>query len=66
MEHAIYVCFGEAMGFMNGGPAVDVHGAGAQRSEPKVGRASDYPKGHGPQGDVVRIDNFVRLVRDAG
>lgn len=41
----------------------DVHGAGAQRSDPKTGDASDYPVGHGPQGDVVRIENFVRCVR---
>jgi hypothetical protein len=65
-EHAVYVCFGEAMGYWGGASAVDVHGAGAQRSDPKVGKASSYPRGHGPQGDVVRIDHYVRLVRDAG
>ncbi len=43
----------------------DVHGAGAQRSDPKVGDASQFPHGHGPQGDVIRINNFVRLVRDS-
>ena len=65
-----YVCFGEALGFMaEPFPPIDVslldvHGAGAQRSDPKAGNADDYPEGHGPQGDVVRIDNFVRLVRD--
>ena len=42
---------------------VDVHGAGAQRSDPKAGDASDFPRGRGPQGDVIRIKNFVRLVR---
>jgi hypothetical protein len=42
---------------------LDVHGAGAQRSDPKTGDASAYPHGHEPQGDVVRINNFVRLVR---
>jgi hypothetical protein len=42
---------------------VDVHGAGAQRSDPKVGDPSRFPHGRGPQGDVVRINNFVRLVR---
>ena len=67
---AAYVCFGEALGFMtNPFPPfdislLDVHGAGAQRSDPKAGSAEDYPQGHGPQGDVVRIDNLVRLVRD--
>ena len=43
---------------------VDVHGAGAQRSDPKAGDASDFPHGRGPQGDVIRIKNFVRLVRE--
>lgn len=41
----------------------DVHGAGAQRSDPKTGNPADYPRGRGPQGDVVRIFNYVRLVR---
>jgi hypothetical protein len=42
---------------------MDVHGAGAQRRDPKSGDASSYPFGHGPQGDVVRIDNYARCVR---
>jgi hypothetical protein len=42
---------------------VDVHGAGAQRSDPKSGDPAAFPHGHGPQGDVIRIYNFVRLVR---
>lgn len=42
---------------------MDVHGAGAQRSDPKSGDPADYPTGHGPQGDASRIDNYVRLVR---
>ena len=42
---------------------MDVHGAGAQRSDPKTGNAGDYPQGHGPQGDVIRIDNYARCVR---
>jgi hypothetical protein len=41
----------------------DVHGAGAQRSDPKAGDPAQFPHGHGPQGDVIRIYNFVRLVR---
>jgi hypothetical protein len=67
---AAYLCFGEGLGFMAepfppfNVSLLDVHGAGAQRSDPKTGSADDYPEGHGPQGDVVRIDNFVRLVRD--
>ncbi len=45
----------------------DVHGAGAQRSDPKVGDPSSYPVwGHGPQGDVRRVYNHVRCVRTAG
>ncbi len=43
---------------------IDVHGAGSQRSDPKEGDASVYANGHGPQGDAIRIDNYVRLVRD--
>jgi len=43
----------------------DVHGAGAQRSDPKAGDPARYPHGRGPQGDVIRIYNFVRLVRSA-
>lgn len=42
---------------------VDVHGAGSQRSDPKAGDASIYAEGFGPQGDVIRIENFVRAVR---
>jgi len=46
---------------------IDVHGAGAQRSDPKVGDPDDYPKGgQGPQGDVRRVFNYVRCVRTAG
>jgi hypothetical protein len=41
----------------------DVHGAGAQRSDPKAGDPANFPHGRGPQGDVIRIYNFVRLVR---
>jgi hypothetical protein len=42
---------------------LDVHGAGAQRSDPKQGDPNNYPHGFGPQGDVIRIYNYVRLVR---
>jgi hypothetical protein len=61
---AAYICFGKALGFMNGS-WIDVHGAGAQRSDPKSGDPADYPYGRGPQGDAIRIYNHVRLVRDA-
>ncbi len=68
---AVYVAFGEALGFMRmpwsqSASLLDVHGAGAQRSDPKQGNPADYPNGMGPQGDVRRIYNLVRLVRDAG
>lgn len=59
---AVYVAFGEALGFMDG-KWLDVHGAGAQRSDPKTGDPKDYPNGHGPQGNAVRIYNYVRCVR---
>jgi hypothetical protein len=61
---ACYVCFGEALGYMSG-QWLDVHGAGCQRSDPKSGDPSAYPFGRGPQGDAIRIYNFVRPVRDA-
>jgi len=61
--HAVYVTFGQAWGYM--GQWVNVHGAGAQRSDPKSGNPADWPFGHGPQGDEIRIYNYVRLVRDA-
>jgi hypothetical protein len=66
---AAYVSFGRAMGYMtdpnNSSIAgwIDVHGAGCQRSDPKTGNASEFPKGRGPQGDAIRILNYVRLVR---
>jgi hypothetical protein len=62
---ACYVSFGRAMGYMSTyGGWIDVHGAGAQRSDPKTGDPTDYPTGFGPQGDAIRIYNYVRLVRD--
>jgi len=62
---AAYVIFGRGLGYMNG-EWQDVHGAGAQRSDPKSGDPADYPTGHGPQGDAVRIYNYVRCVRSGG
>lgn len=62
-SNAVYVSFGRAMGYMDNS-WVDAHGAGAQRSDPKVGDPGDYPFGHGPQGDAIRIYNHARLVRD--
>ncbi|MCX7046923.1 MAG: DUF1566 domain-containing protein, partial [Candidatus Sumerlaeota bacterium] len=42
---------------------MDVHGAGAQRSDPKNGDPQNFPHGRGPQGDVIRIYNYVRCLR---
>ena len=62
---ANYVTFGRAMGYMNG-QWMDVHGAGAQRSEEKSGDPSSISStGRGPQGDAVRIYNYVRCVTDS-
>ena len=71
---ASYVSFGRALGYMNSN-ILDVHGAGAQRSNDKqtenstgatTQTANDgstyYIKG--PQGDILRIDNMVRCVRE--
>ncbi len=71
---AVYVCFGRALGYF-GPPGmeswVDVHGAGAQRSDIKDGDFSGLNYAYdgyyfGPQGDARRHYNYVRLVRDAG
>lgn len=65
---ADYIAFGEALGWMQNRRSgkrklLDVHGAGAQRSDPKSGDPSKYPYGRGPQGDVLRIYNYVLCVR---
>ena len=67
----VYICFGRAMGYMNGS-WMDVHGAGAQRSDQKGGDFTGYtyePDGYyfarSPQGDATRIYIYVRAMRDA-
>ncbi len=75
---AVYIAFGRALGYYNS-QWLDVHGAGAQRSDyKKVYDINDLDGGyktattaqggeaiiHGPQGDLVRSMNFVRCVRD--
>ena len=66
---AAYIAFGRSSGWMQRPDGrgehqyLDVHGAGSQRSDPKTGEAADFPRGRGPQGDVIRIDNHVRCVR---
>jgi len=59
---AVYIAFGEAQGIMND-TLMDVHGAGAQRSDPKSGSIDDYPESFGPQGDIRYVYNLVRCVR---
>ncbi len=67
-KNSVYISFGEALGWMQDFSGnyslLDVHGAGAQRSDPKSGDASLYPYGHGPQGDVIRVYNYARCVRN--
>jgi hypothetical protein len=66
---AVYVAFGRALGWMHMPPQggemrlLDVHGAGAQRCDHKSGDPADFPRGLGPQGDVMRCRHFVRCVR---
>ncbi len=64
---AAYLSFGRAMGdYGRGDGWEDVHGAGAQRSDPKAPETGvTYPNSSGPQGDAQRVYNYVRLVRDA-
>lgn len=62
-KEAAYIAFGRALGKIHG-RWTDVHGAGAQRSDPKKGDPKRFPDGRGPQGDIIRIYNYIRLVRD--
>jgi len=47
-------------------PLMNVHGAGAQRSDPKSGdpKSPMWVNGLGPQGDEIRIYNYARAVRN--
>lgn len=73
-SNAVNISFGEALGYM-APQMLDVHGAGAQRSDDKLNVSTEpgansadlgfgtfYHKG--PQGDVLRNNNKVRCVRD--
>ena len=77
---ANYVAFGRALGWPTTNPRwIDVHSAGAQRSDPKTWPPSaqipyvtrtniangvtNIGYSFGPQGDAIRGLNFVRLVR---
>jgi Protein of unknown function (DUF1566) len=71
-----YVAFGRGLGYVES-ELRDVHGAGTQRSNFKLdvsstpGASSTEIDGnglfyyHGPQGDILRLNNYVRCVRDA-
>ena len=68
---AIYICFGRAMGYFGILGWTDLHSAGCQRSDPKYSnfeglthKGDGYYNGNAPQGDAVRIFNYVRLVRN--
>jgi hypothetical protein len=66
-SYAVYIAFGRAMGNFttpNGDllGSLDVHGAGAQRSDPKIGPLQE-PSYFGPQGDYRRTFDMVRCVR---
>ena len=69
-EAAVYISFGRANGYMfeprlREMKYMDVHGAGAQRSDPKYATRKQVPNYRGPQGDIIRTYNFARLVRNA-
>lgn len=59
IAHAAYICFGKCISV----DGIDVHGAGAQRSDPKTGDPARYSRGMGGQKDQVRINNYARCVR---
>ena len=60
---ATYIMFGRGLGMM-GDYQMDVHGAGAQRSDPKIqNERRFYPTTGGPQGDIGFVNNMVRAVR---
>ena len=78
-NEAVYIAFGRAGGWQKTTTSAtcytlyDVHGAGAQRSDPKtvsgiqtMGTActGGTAYGFGPQGDSQRGKNYVRLVRN--
>ena len=60
---ACYIPFGRAMAYMMN-EWQDVHGAGSQKADIMIGEPANFPQGRGPQGDAVRVYNYVRLVRD--
>ncbi|MBT3200595.1 MAG: DUF1566 domain-containing protein [Phycisphaerales bacterium] len=62
--YGYYVCFGQGFSAWKiRGKQMNAHGAGCVRSDPKAGDPKQWSEGHGPQGDEVRIYNYVRCVR---
>jgi hypothetical protein len=67
-ELAVYAAAGPALGYMEMPPGsgrrqwLDVHGAGAMRSDPKTARPGQFPTGFGPQGDDIRGKNLALCV----
>lgn len=61
---SVYIAFGRGMGNM-GGMGMDVHGAGCQRTDTRVGDRSKLPyfDSESPQGDIQRVYNMVRPCR---
>jgi len=80
-DNAVYISFGDAQGLLTAGvepdcacptedpnvpyPLVDLHGAGAQRTDPKTGDPANFPYGRYAQSEIVRIYDLARLVRVA-
>ncbi|MCL1046900.1 hypothetical protein L2737_16475 [Shewanella electrodiphila] len=64
---AVYISFAQAWSKKdsNATEYFDWHGAGAQRSDPKSGKPSDYELASVMASDYISINNWVRLVRDA-
>lgn len=63
---ACYIAFGYAYSKVNSSSTeyFDWHGAGAQRSDPKTGNPEDYESASVNATDLIRIKNYVRLVRN--
>ncbi|WP_103191570.1 Lcl C-terminal domain-containing protein [Formosa algae] len=63
---ACYIAFGKAYSKDNSAATTyyDWHGAGAQRSDPKSGQVEDYVLKSVNAADSIRINNYVRLVRN--
>lgn len=63
---ADYIAFGKAFSKKNSNAETyyDWHGAGAQRSDPKSGKPSDYEMASENATDLVMTKNYVLLVRD--